>query len=712
MFLSYFSQIQYIRLQIKSIDQFVFATIKDCLAQLEVPDSKENLVTKTQFKVENCENLCGSREIEATNDANEDNAPAILLNYDEMFDLNHLSHFNSSIANDVISMCTDFEYNNETICEEDSEDSEETIRGEFLADNQCTDILNDFIKLQGKVYEMKYDEEKSAESKILLSSVRVEDNNDKIARQVIDSYIDENSDNNKLKNIRKGEREKLEHFEELTSCINNIENPYQEKLNIENTVGTTISTIESSDCVNVNENYFKNDINLLTYTEENPAHTLDVASAEENSLDATLTEIKEMNKLFDNLISTTNLTDMYDDGHDLAEEQIETLSAKVESDHDDVMKRIIESCSNISTDLQQHLLIRENSDLKRSSSEYMMKKSGEYSTVCPCRHVISETAICKKDILKTIEEAKKILTDSPYCDTSEASANQTTGIYDKDISPERSAKEVKNNEEHEILNKRKRDFIENYNIEVNFANIEAEKNVELKSDVAERNLKKLNEITCLQRPKSFAEIHETMEKIAEEKRKIEDRKKESLEALSKKFYEIDKIVADHNVSCVSDDICDLKILQDVANDSDSLDEFQGDLENYETPLTKSEIAEKLKIEELERKLTDEIEEHKKLMDEYQKIISTDLEEIQKATLELKSTQACNGEDEETKNESVDKEKIDDEDSNEIFEITIDATAIKIDSESDGSFSEDFEKPVEIYIKGKVYDFDEKKHGVR
>ncbi|XP_067207718.1 dynein axonemal assembly factor 1 homolog isoform X1 [Linepithema humile] len=685
---------------------------KDYSAEFKVPDSKENPIAKTQFKVENCENLCGSVKIEATNDVNEDNAPTVSLNYDQMFDLNHLSYFNSSIANDVISMCKDFEYNNEIICGEDFEDSEKTIQEEFLADDQCTDLLNDLIKLQGKVHEMKHDKEKSADSKTLLSSVNVEDNNDKIARLVIDSHIDENSDNTTCKNIEKDIKDEEEELEqELALCID-IKNPYQAKLNIKN---TTISIVESSDCyINKNKNYFKNDIDLLKYTEENPEYTLNTASAEENSLETTLTEIKEMNKLLENLISTTDLTDMCDDGqHDLAEEQmIGALSAKVESDHDDVMKKIIESCSNISADLQQHSLIRENSDLKRSSSEYEMRKSRAYE-VFP-RRVTSETAISKEDILKTIEEAKKILTDNPYCDTTETSANQTTEIYDKDNTPERSAEEVKDDEEHETVNDKERNFIEDDNIQINSANIEAERIVELESDIVEKNLNKLIKITCLQRPKSFTEIQETLEKIAEEKRKIEDRKKESLETLSKKFDEIDKIVADHDVSCVSDDICDFKILKDVADDSDSLDEFQGDLENYETPLTKSEICEKLKIEELEKKLTDEIEEHKKLMNEYKKIISTDLEEIQKATLEWKSTQDCNDEDiyEETKNESTDEEKIDDEDSNEISEIIADTTEIKIDSEFDDFFSDDFKKPEEIYIKGKVYDFDEKKHGVR
>lgn len=379
------------------------------------------------------------------------------------------------------------------------------------------------------------------------------------------------------------------------------------------------------------------------------------------------------------------------------------------------------SCSDASADFPQHSPNRKisSTDLMGSSNECVIKKF-RGNELFPRRHVVSETAIAKEDILKTIEEAEKILTDNPCWDTSETSANQKTENYDQNNSSEKSTEEVKDDKKQERVNEtvsqKEIAFIEDED-KINSVNTIIEKVAVSESDVVDSNLQKIAEITCPDRPKSRLEIRETLEKIAEEKRKIKDRKKESLETLSKKFEEIDKLVADHNYTFhVSDnDSCELKTPEDpdITVDSDSLDEFQVriDPENFEVPLTKSEIVEKLRVEELEKELASEIEEQKKLMDEYREIIATDLDKIQ-LTLESESMQAYVDTDEEARNESKeDDEKINEEFSNETSEIANNTTVIKIDSEFD-DFLEELKEPEKTYIKGKIYDFDEKKHGVR
>ncbi|CAL1682955.1 unnamed protein product [Lasius platythorax] len=693
--------------------------VRDCPAKFEVSDSiTADLVAKAQSEIEKCENLCGSEKIEATNDVNEDDAPRVSLNYDHMSDLNYEnpSYCNSSITSDcdVVFTSDDLEYNDTTIQAEDSEDSEKTIKEEFLLDNRYANSLSSFVdsskdlgsidSAYENIYRTKHSGEKFVDSGISLNSINVEDNNDKIVRQVIDSYVDSRIEAEKgvpWKNIEKEIEDKETRLKQNVTCINDIEIPLREELDIEN---IAVSSIESNNYyIDSNKSYLKDAVDLLKCTGENTKHTL---SIEEDSIEGTITEIKEMDKIIKNLLYTND-----DEQHDSVEERmIENLSAEMESDHDDVMRKIIESCSNVSIDFQQQLSIRKNStpDLEESSSEYMIKKFRGDKLFSHCRDV-SDTAIAKEDILKTIKEAEKILTDNPYSDMSkETSVNEN---YDRDNSSERFTREVKNDEEYKTVNKEENNF-ENKDTGMNLANVEIEKVVVSESNV-DSNLQKLAEITCADRPRSHIEIHETLEKIAEEKRKIEDRKKKSLEILSKKLEEIDKFIADrYDISYTSDkDLSEFKIPENFADDSDSLDDFQID-ENIEVPLTKAEIVKNLKIEELEKELANELEEHKKLMDEYQKIIVTDLEEIQQATLESEYKQISNDEenDKETANQSRNDENISDK-LNEMSGMITDTT-IEVDSESDDSFSEDLKKPERTYIKGKVYDFDEKKHGVR
>lgn len=683
----------------KRINKFVFIKIvRDYPAKLEVSDPiTGDFVSKTQSEIEKCENLCGSEKIETTNDVNEDNDPIVSSNYDHTFDLNHEnpSYCNSSTTSECnLFMGDDLKYNNTTIQEEDPEDSEKTIKEEFLVDNRYTNSLSKDFGGLDPAYEkiqVKSSKEKFVNSEISLNSINVKDNDDKI----VDNYVD-----SRIMTEESVPRENIE--EEIKNKETRLErNPprdIKELDFIENKI--VKSNIESNDYyIDNNKRYLKDAVDLLKCTGENTKHTLNI---EEDSIERTITEIKEMDKIIKNILYTND-----DEQHDSVEERmVKSLSAELKSD--DVIRKIIENCSSISTDFQQHLSIRENSTLnfEESSSEYVIKNFQENKLFSHYRD-ISDTAIEKEDILKTIKEAEKILTDNPYPEMSEASVNEN---YVRDNLLEKSKEG--NDEECKTVNKEENNFVENKNTEMDLENVKMEKVVASKSNV-NSNLQKLAEITCSDRPRSHIEIHETLEKIAEEKRKIEDRKKDSLETLSKKFEEIDKFIANrYNISYTSDkDPREFKIPEDFANDSDSLD-FQDDDENVEVPLTKAEIIENLKIEELEKELASEMEEHKKLMDEYQKIIATDLEEIQQATLEFEAKQICD--DEKTDEETANQSKNDKNRSDELNQMPamIDNTTIKIDSESDNSFSEDLKEPERTYIKGKVYDFDEKKHGVR
>ncbi|KAL6438600.1 hypothetical protein ACFW04_004563 [Cataglyphis niger] len=623
--------------------------VRDHPAMLEVPDTiTADLVAHTQSELEKCENLCGSEKIEATNGADEDDAPALSLNYDRPFNFNreNPSYCDSSMTSDcnVVLVDDDLECNDTTIKGEDSEDSEKTIKEDFSLDDRYANCLpNDLGNVDSmyeKICQVKHSGEKFVDSGISLISTNVDENHDEIVRQIIDDYIDsrimaEKSVLLPSENVEEEIKDKETRLERNKSCINEVENSFREQIDVEN---TAVSSIKSNNYyIDNNGSYLKDAVDLLKCTEENT-----MLRIEEDSVEKTLTGIREMDKIIKDLLYTND-----EEQNDSAEERmVESLSAELESDHDDVMRKIIESCSNVSVNFQHHSPIRENStpDFEESSSEYMIKNFRANKLFSHYRDV-TDTVIAKEDILKTIKEARKILTDNPYNDI---------------------------------------------------------------------NLQKLADITCSDRPRSHTEIHETLKKIAEEKRKIEDRKKESLETLSRKFEEIDKFIADrYDISYTSDkDPCEFKIPEDFANDSDSLDDFQIDHGNVEVPLTKAEITENLKIEELEEELANEIKEHKKLMDEYQRIIATDLEKIQQATLESESQQIYNDKenDKETANQSKNDENISDE-LNEMSGMMTDTT-IEVDSEADDSFFEDLKEPERTYIKGKVYDFDEKKHGVR
>lgn len=682
---------------------------------LEIADSiTADLVGNTQFDVEKSENLCGSETIEATNSTNEDDPPQVPLNYDRLFDMSHadLSYFNSSI--NTGDVCDDFEYTDGKIPEKDCNDSEKTIREEFpVVDDRCANFFDGLELSEGlgidltceNLCRVKHESEKSIDSRVSVNRVR--DNRIETVQQITDNYADLQSEteNNavacascvrRVKKDREEDTEETRFEENAALSVSNIENSPQEGLDIKNMAASTMGC--SNYYINNDEIYLKDDIDLLKCTEESTKYSFSVASGEEEySIEESIAEIKEMNKMISNLLCADD-----EDQHDSAEDRMANVLSS-NTKNDDVVRKIIDSCSDISVQQYSPICDNTNMDLRRSSSDYVIKKKG--GKFFPRRRVASDTSIAKEDILKTIEEAEKILTDNPYAFTS-----HTTENYDDSQSVERSTKEMTSEDEHETKTEEANDFIENKDVAILDRN---EKTPVSEPDIVESNLQKLAEITCYNRPRSRVEIYETLEKIAAEKRKIEDRKNESLETLSKKFEEIDKLVADRtDNSRASDDPCGLLFSGNA--DSDSLDEFQVDPENLEIPLTKSEITENLKIEELEEELANEIKEHNKLMDEYEKILTTELEELQEETSEneLMRDDKDKDVDEESKDKAEDDKQMDEELPNETSEMTTDVTATNIDSESDDSVFEELKKSERTYITGKVYDFDEKRHGVR
>lgn len=673
--------------------------------------------------VERNEDLRESGQMKATNDVNEDGVSTVSLSHDQIFDLapdENLSYLNSSVASDcdIVSTCDDLECNDKTIQEEDSEDSEATIREEVpLNDNKrMTSSLNDLTELSEsagsvdstyeKVCRMKH-RGKSIDSGISLNSVNVEDNDDRIViadGQCVDdarrkAAAFEDSD---VENVEGAERNE----ENVITCPVN-------DANLQTELNTTVSAVDSNDCRTIgNEDYLEDDIDRLKYDdEENVERTTstDVENVEgDDSIEKTIAEIREMNEIIKNVLCTTN----DDEQRNLAEERmVETLTTKMENDHDEVMRKIIESCTKVSTGFQQEPMIDESSSADPTKDPSLMTFRG--GTFLPHRRTVSDTDIAKEDILKTIQEAEKILTDSPYWN----SPGETNAAESRDGDDEEREKRSNEGGSGSFVAEQHEDAAMNTintmgNEEIFF----------LDPDIVESNLQRLTELTYLDRPKSQFEIHETLEKIAEEKRKIEDQKRESLETLSRKFDEINKFIEDEHdldAACASDkDHCGLKASNDITDsDSDSFDEFQVNRANIELPLTKTEITENLKIEELEKELADEIEKHKQLMDEYQSIIAADIDTTPEAILE--SMQA-NHEDTEDTDKNIqasecknDDDKADDKAANETSEKMDDATTIKGDLDDfDDFFREEFKESERTYIKGKVYDFDEKKHGVR
>ncbi|XP_033176941.1 uncharacterized protein LOC117151733 [Bombus impatiens] len=292
------------------------------------------------------------------------------------------------------------------------------------------------------------------------------------------------------------------------------------------------------------------------------------------------------------------------------------------------------------------------------------------------------------------------------------------------------------------------DLVKNFTDDVRSSQGQGMKFVELGSP--EEYLEKLAEITEADCPKSEEEVQEKLRKIAEGKAKIENRKNEALKDLSVEFNEIEKLVAE------------TKSIEQYNSESDeSLDESKEE-DGIEMPLTKDQVAESFKMKNTQKDMEDEEKRRAESLQECLQVIPRnpeDLEDIveeklvgnfkniSKEKVEQKLEDAMEEETikkiiedkiiqnlenivEEKSVENVGnitEEKIETDDaidkSGTSKETTGDTkstseTAIRgivqdiIEDTEDSIFWQFYKQPERTYIKGKVYDFDPKKHGVR
>ncbi|XP_076649765.1 uncharacterized protein LOC143357272 [Halictus rubicundus] len=239
----------------------------------------------------------------------------------------------------------------------------------------------------------------------------------------------------------------------------------------------------------------------------------------------------------------------------------------------------------------------------------------------------------------------------------------------------------------------------------------------------ENYLEKLAEITVSCYPETEEEVQETLKKIAEGKAAIENRKNEALKDLSIEFSEVEKLVAEQ------------KAFEDkspssgeVSSESDeSLTEVDR-AEDLEMPLTKDEVAESFKMKNILKDLVEEEQHRKQQLQECLQIISTtenseNLEEQDEDEVEEKAEVDLEEEKSEVERifteiakENVDRDPVK-EDTKEVEVLKPEKVVANIvddilaDTE-DSLFWSLAREPERTYIKGKEYDFDEKKHGVR
>ncbi|KOC67289.1 Dynein assembly factor 1, axonemal [Habropoda laboriosa] len=206
----------------------------------------------------------------------------------------------------------------------------------------------------------------------------------------------------------------------------------------------------------------------------------------------------------------------------------------------------------------------------------------------------------------------------------------------------------------------------------------------------EEYLEKLAEITELVCPKTEEEVRETLKKIAEGKAEIENRKNEALKDLSVEFNNIEKFVAE------------TKSLEGYNSDSDdSVDEVKKNTEIIEMPLTKDQVAENFKSKN-SQKFAEEEEKRRTemLLQECLQVIPRKIE-----TEEFYPEKEIS----EEKPES----EISEESETMTAKMVVNGIVEDIMADTEDSLFWEFRKePERTYIKGKVYDFDEKKHTIR
>ncbi|XP_076183010.1 uncharacterized protein LOC143154874 [Ptiloglossa arizonensis] len=262
-------------------------------------------------------------------------------------------------------------------------------------------------------------------------------------------------------------------------------------------------------------------------------------------------------------------------------------------------------------------------------------------------------------------------------------------------------------------------------------------------EVTSRNyLEKLAEITEPNHPKSKEELRETLQKIAEEKANIEGRKNEALKDLSMEFNEVEKLVAEQKVFEESSPI-DVNSVEEGSNESDeSVDETNLDIDTFDMPLTKDEVTENFKIETMRKDLADAeqrrtvaLQECLQMVSKTEKIEEREFDSKEFDTLEAKKFDSEEFDTLEAKKfdsfeaekfDSLEAKKFDSSESIETDSLEPGETVSSKPTETmigsivqdiitdteDSLFWQMYKEPERTYIKGKVYNFDKNKHGIR
>ncbi|XP_076241037.1 uncharacterized protein LOC143183397 [Calliopsis andreniformis] len=258
-------------------------------------------------------------------------------------------------------------------------------------------------------------------------------------------------------------------------------------------------------------------------------------------------------------------------------------------------------------------------------------------------------------------------------------------------------------------------------------------------------LEKLAEFAEPNHHRTEEEVRETLKKIAEGKAEIESRKEEALKDLSVKFDQIEKLVAEQKALERRGSSSEIELAESEGSESDeSLDKIKQESVAFEMPLTKDQVTESFKMKTMQRELVNEEKRRLELLQECLQVIpkqeemeeplpnSIQTETVSKPEINLEEEKdkvariftAISSEMSEEKVESevtigqleMLKEPVMKEESvgppkpaENVARSIVDD--ILSDTE-DSLFWQLSKEPERTYIKGKVYDFDEKKHGIR
>lgn len=257
-------------------------------------------------------------------------------------------------------------------------------------------------------------------------------------------------------------------------------------------------------------------------------------------------------------------------------------------------------------------------------------------------------------------------------------------------------------------------------------------------------LEKLAEITEQSHPRTEEEVRETLKKIAEGKAEIESRKEEALKDLSVEFDQVEKLVAEQKAFEMSSS-SDAELAKSEGSESDeSLDETKRETFAFEMPLTKDQVTESFKIKTMQKDHEDEEKRRTELLQECLQVIPKE-QEREEPTVDSSQNEMAHkpeinleeekdnviriftsisselaeervesdvtiGETEIPKDDGIEQETIGASNSVAIVASSI-VDDIMNDTE-DSLFWELSKQPERTYIKGKVYDVDEKKCSVR